>query len=79
MQELVQEPTPGDFNIQVIPNSTEPAMVKILDATGTVVQSQIQISKQGFIGHTDRLKGGTYFVEVTQGKNRKVVKLVRTN
>ena len=72
-------PTPGDFNIQVITKSNEPIMVRIMDVSGTVVQASTKLAKQGLIALANRLPGGTYFVEVTQGKDRSVTKLVKLN
>ena len=76
---LYPNPTPGDFNIQVITSSPEPIRARILDLTGVEIQASTQVSKQGLIGLARKLPGGTYFVEVTQGKNRQVLKLIRTN
>jgi hypothetical protein len=76
---IYPNPTPGDFNIQVISNSTDPVMVRILDVNGVVVQASTKMTKQGLIGLANRLPGGTYFVEVTQGKNRRVEKLIKMN
>ncbi|MBK6378333.1 MAG: T9SS type A sorting domain-containing protein [Chitinophagaceae bacterium] len=72
-------PTPGDFNIQVITKSNEPIMVRIMDVNGKLIQASTKLTKQGLITLTNRLPGGTYFVEVTQGKNHSVTKLVKLN
>ena len=76
---IYPNPTVGDFNIKVISSSTEPVMMKIMDVNGIVVQQATRVTKQGYIGITNRLAGGTYFVEVTQGNNRQVVKLIKLN
>ena len=76
---LYPNPTPGDFNIQVITGSSEQIMVRIMNGNGTVVQASIKLTKQGLIALGSKLPGGTYFVEVTQGKNRSVTKLVKLN
>lgn len=70
-------PTDGDFNIRVISNSNEPILVKIMDATGVVVHSSANVTKAGLMIPANKYRGGLYFVEVTQGKNRQVIKLTR--
>ena len=76
---IYPNPTPGDFNIQVITKSNEPIMVRIMDVNGRLVQASTKLTKQGLIAMTNKLPGGTYFVEVTQGKNHSVTKLVKLN
>ena len=72
-------PTDGDFNIRVNTNSNEPILVKIMDATGVVVESFANVTKSELMIPANKYRGGTYFVEVTQGKKRQVVKLTRLN
>ena len=76
---IYPNPAPGDFNIQVITKSNEPIMIRIMDVNGTLVQASTKLTKQGLIGLANKLPGGTYFVEVTQGKNHSVTKLVKLN
>ena len=76
---IYPNPTLGDFNIQVITQSNESIMVRIMDVNGTLVQASTKLTKQGLIGLANKLPGGTYFVEVTQGKNHRVTKLVKLN
>ena len=54
-------------------------MVRIMDVNGKLIQEKTKLTKQGLITLTNRLPGGTYFVEVTQGKNHSVTKLVKLN
>ena len=76
---IYPNPTSGEFNLKVLTNATEPISVRILDAMGTNIQSFANVAKSGIMKLSQSNRGGTYFVEVTQGKQRKVLRLVRTN
>ena len=72
-------PTPGDFNVRVISNSNEPIFVKIMNVNGNVIQASTTYTKSGLMTLAGKYRGGTYFVEVSQGNNKQVVKLIRMN
>ena len=76
---LFPNPTPGDFNIQVITNSNEQIKVRIFDVNGKVVKASTNINKGSIMTLTNDLANGIYFVEVTQGKNKNTAKLVKLN
>jgi hypothetical protein len=71
-------PSSTDFNLQVISSSTEPISVRLMDANGIVLKTNPVVLK-GTIKLGSELRGGTYFAEVTQGKNHQTVKLVKLN
>ena len=72
-------PTPGNINVQVISNSNEAIMVRIMDSKGIVMQSLTTYTRSGLLTIANKYHAGTYFAEVTQGKNRQVVKITKTN
>ena len=74
---LFPNPTPGDFNIQVITNSNEQIKVRIIDVNGKVVKTSTNMTKGSIMTLTSDLINGIYFVEVTQGKNKTTAKLVK--
>ena len=74
---LYPNPTLNDFNIQVITNSIEPVMIRILDVNGRIMKDLTRLSKAQVTTMTNDLKKGIYFVEVTQGQNKNTVKLVK--
>ena len=72
-------PSATDFSIMVISKTNEPVSVRIVDMNGKVRSVQTQLAKTNIIKVGSNLLGGTYFAEVTQGANKKVVKLVKLN
>ena len=72
-------PTAYDFSIQVLSKSNEPITVRILDVNGKVISVGNTFLKGNNIKAGANLPGGTYIAEVTQGTNRKTVKLVKLN
>ena len=67
------------FNMQVINGSNEATRIRIMDITGKTVKVINNGSKSNVIQFGEDLIGGTYFAEVTQGKNVKVLKLIKLN
>ena len=76
---LYPNPTSGNFNIQVVTYSNEPIKVRIMDALGTVLQTATNVSKSGLMQLASKYRGGTYFVEVSQGIHKEVLKLIKLN
>lgn len=73
-------PTTGSFLLQIrSDDSKTPAMVRVMDANGIVIESfrNVQIGNSLRFGNTYR--GGNYYAEIIQGNNRKVVRLVKQN
>ncbi len=70
-------PAGYEFTIMVSSRSNEKITVRILDMNGAVRSVQTPITKSNSIKVGKDLNGGTYMAEVTQGKNRKVVKIVK--
>lgn len=79
----------GEFNISVYPNptkdhfllettihSSEPISISITDVIGRRVDF-VKISHRQIITFGNNLKAGVYFAEITQGKNRKLLKLIK--
>ena len=72
-------PSAGDFNIRVQTSSNEPITVRIMDMNGVVKGTSSQLLKGNTFKVGANLNRGTYMAEITQGKNRQVVKLVKLN
>ena len=70
-------PSSNHFTLNIQSSSSETLRLKVLDALGRIVES-----KEGIIANTtfhigSKLRRGTYFVEVVQGKERQMFKLIR--
>ena len=72
-------PSTGDFSIQVFSRSNDPILVRIIDNNGVVRNVSSLTSKANSIKVGGNLIGGIYIAEVTQGTNRKTLKLVKLN
>jgi hypothetical protein len=51
--------------------------IKVTDAMGRLVERRTSLAANGTLYLGDRYRPGIYFVEVIQGKQRQVLKLVR--
>jgi hypothetical protein len=79
--EVIVYPNPSnsDFTIRVNSASDEPVTVRILDVNGLVMSVRSMNAKTNTIKVGGDLLGGTYIAEVIQGKNRKILKLLKLN
>ena len=69
-------PTTSQFNVQVKSSSTEVAVVRVLDFTGRFIKS-IKVSSNSNVNIGSDLKAGAYMLEVRQGKEVKMVRVVK--
>jgi hypothetical protein len=69
-------PTKSQFNVQVKSSSTEVAVVRVLDFTGRFIKS-IKVSSNTNVNIGSDLKAGAYMIEVRQGNEVKMVRVVK--
>ena len=69
-------PTTSQFNVQVKSSSTEAAVVSVLDFTGRFIKS-VNVSSNSIVNIGSDLKAGAYILEVKQGNEVKVLRLVK--
>ena len=71
-------PNPGTtvFNLQVITAGKEEIMLRVLDLTGRLYK-QMNVMPFQTIQLGSTLKPGMYMIEVNQGKERKVLRVVK--
>jgi hypothetical protein len=72
-------PSATNFRVNVESNRSEVISIRITDVSGKVIGVINNIKKNVPVTFGDNYKGGTYFAEVIQGANRKMVKLVKLN
>ena len=80
LSEVKALPNPSATSFRLIVNGSNdnPVSVRIFDALGRVVENHQKVASTTMqVG--DQWKGGTYFVEVTKGGERRVIKLVKLN
>ncbi len=77
---VMPNPSSTNFRLNIQGNGSAPVNVRITDVTGRVFETQNkQVFKLTNITVTlgDNYKPGTYFAEVTQGTNRRIVTLIK--
>ena len=72
-------PSATDFRMTVLGNSYERISIMVKDGAGRSVLSVTGVQVNSPLRIGSNLKTGIYFVEVMQGANRQVVKLVKIN
>ena len=73
-------PTKGSFVLQFNSNdASTSAIMRIVDANGKAIESFRNILPGKNVRFGEMYSSGNYFVEVTQGSNRKVLQLVKVN
>jgi hypothetical protein len=87
---LDEELWKGKLNVQVLPNPStnyftlvikgnrvSPVTVRVLDISGRVVEKYEKIASTTLLRLGHKLRSGSYFAEVVQGSERKVVKIIK--
>jgi len=72
-------PASSTFNLAIKGNTKETVTIRILDVFGQVIEKHEKIKTSGILVVGQNWTGGTYFAEVVQGSERKVIKLIKTN
>jgi photosystem II stability/assembly factor-like uncharacterized protein len=73
-------PSSSSFEIQVQSvDKLIPASIRVLDATGKPVETFTNIAINSRLKFGTAYHAGNYFVEVVQGSNRKLIKLIKLN
>jgi hypothetical protein len=76
---LTPNPTSTHFTAIIRSNADVPVTVRIIDVVGRVVERHDKLPGNTMLQLGSQLKGGTYFAEIIQGDQKKVVKLVKIN
>ena len=72
-------PTAGYFNVVIRGKNDLPVTVKVRDIFGRLIQANEKIAANSSLKYGHNWAGGTYFVEVIQGKERIVLKVIKGN
>jgi hypothetical protein len=76
---VLPNPTTSYFNLVISSNDANPVRVRIVDLFGRVIESHEQVNSTGILRLGEAWRGGTYFAEVIQGDQRKVIKIMKVN
>ncbi|MFI5130012.1 MAG: T9SS type A sorting domain-containing protein [Chitinophagales bacterium] len=67
------------FNLVMSSDDMTPVSVHVSDISGRMIETHEQVPSTGILRLGQGWRAGTYFSEITQGRNRKVVKMVKVN
>jgi len=70
-------PSGNYFNLMIEAGNNEKLNLRVLDITGRLVEEKKNLSPADVLKLGEMYIAGVYMVEVTQGKNKKVIKLVK--
>ena len=76
---VTPNPSAAGFRIEVESNSNELINIRVTDALGRLITTISGVQKNSFLILNKNYKGGSYFAEVVQGINHKIVKLIKLN
>ncbi len=79
MVKVLPNPSSNYFSLIIQSERQEKINIRISDITGRVVESKQGILPNSIVRVGNNYSKGIYFAELTQGKERKLVKLIRTN
>jgi len=74
---VMNNPSNTEFSAIVKGNNQQPVTMRVTDVNGRIIEVRNGISIGKAIGIGAAYKQGAYFVEFSQGSQRKVVKLIK--
>jgi len=76
---VLPNPSETYFNLTINSDKDLPVTVILRDIFGRVLQKKERIAANGTIRFGDNWASGTYFAEVVQGQERRILKVIKTN
>jgi hypothetical protein len=74
---VMPNPTTNYFTLKLESKYQTPVELRVMDANGRVVDSRSKLGSNRSVQIGQEYSSGTYFAEITQGTNRKVVQLMK--
>ena len=75
--QISPNPFEGHFNLFITASREQPATIRVLDVHGRIAAQYQNVAVNNNLSLGHRLPGGVYFVEVLQGSQRKIVKVIK--
>jgi len=75
----VPNPTSTSFNLVIKGNRKSPVSVKVIDISGRVVERYEKFPANHVFKVGQRLAAGSYFVEVIQDDQKKIIRVIKVN
>ncbi len=76
---IMPNPSNSFFNVVIKGNNTNPVTLRVFDISGQVIEKQEKIASNSTLQLGHKWRGGSYFVEVIQGDQRKFLKIIKVN
>ena len=76
---VMPNPSSKYFNLVMKSNNSNQVQVKITNIFGQVLEKYKNVASNTTLRVGQELSGGTYFVEITQGDEKKILKIIKTN
>jgi uncharacterized lipoprotein YddW (UPF0748 family) len=70
-------PTPNQFHVITVSSSTQPVSYKVTDISGKVIETRSNLPANGMFYIGSNYAPGMYFLQVMQGQQSEVLKLVK--
>ncbi|MBL0884113.1 MAG: T9SS type A sorting domain-containing protein, partial [Chitinophagaceae bacterium] len=74
---VMPNPSHTFFTLKISAKSETPVQLRVIDATGRAVESRINLNANSTVQVGHRLNPGTYYAELIQGRERKIVQLIK--
>ncbi len=74
---VMPNPTPTSFNIIIKGKDAGPAILRVMDVYGRVIQLNQKLGAFSTLRIGDKWPGGAYFIEVSQGGERKILRVIK--
>lgn len=74
---VAPNPAPTYFKLTIVSSDAATLTLKVIDASGRVVETRSGIPSSGTITIGDKLNAGVYFVEISQGTQKQRLKLIK--
>jgi hypothetical protein len=72
-------PTSTSFNLVIKGNRKSPVSVKVIDISGRVVERHEKVPANSNLKMGQRLAAGSYFIEVVQDDQKKIIRVIKVN
>jgi hypothetical protein len=76
---VTPNPTMNYFNVNVTCKNDQPVTIKVMDIYGRMLQLEQKIIANSTLRLGQKLAAGSYLIEVLQGDQKKIVKVIKAN
>jgi uncharacterized lipoprotein YddW (UPF0748 family) len=75
----IPNPAYDQFNLNIMTSSNELIQMRVTDNLGRLIEKRMESPGNRIINFGRNYKAGVYFVEVIQGSNREIIKLIKAS